>query len=56
MGLTELIPDEPRPGETRRYAVYKDKLHIGYVALVNGKWDAIKPCYVRRRDAIKALT
>ncbi len=49
---TELMPEPPRSGEKRRYSVWKNDLHVGYVALFNGKWDAIIPCYSRRRDAI----
>ncbi len=49
---TELIPESPRLGEKRRYSVWRGGLHHGYVALINGKWDAIFPCYRRRRDAI----
>ncbi len=50
--MISLKPEPPQGVETRRYSVWDDENHTGFVALINGKWDAIIPCYIRRRDAI----
>lgn len=55
MKLTELRQETPRADETRRYSVWYGEDHIGYVALVDGKWDTIIPAHSTRRAAILKL-